>query len=134
MKNLYNNNMDNFECCFCGSILSSKYSLNNHQKRSKKCKAIQNGDYKTLNTCKLCNKRFLKTHNCKKIHTIVDEYLTLKNENAELKNKLKITINNPINSALKFTFAVDKTLRDLEKKQIYDLFTNNYKIKSKING
>lgn len=133
--------MNKFECCFCGSILSSKYSLNNHQKSSKKCKIIQNADCKLLNTCKLCNKRFLTTHNCKKLNTIIDEYLSLKDENLflkdenlELKRKLKITIDNPINSALKFTFTVDKTLRELEKKEIYDLFTNNYKIKSKING
>jgi hypothetical protein len=124
--------MQKIECCYCGSLLSSVYSLNNHQKRSKKCKIIQNTDYKSLNTCKLCNKRFITNHKCKKIDTIIDDYLFLKSENNQLKERLSKLQYPTINTALKFTFSVDKTLRELEKKEICDLFINNYKIKSKI--
>lgn len=141
------------QCCYCGSILSTIQILNNHQKRSKKCKSIQNGDYTKLINCKLCDKRFIsenskKNHKCKDIENI---YIKLKNDNQILKEeniklkqlldiknseneKLKLRHNDKtINTGLKFIFNVDKHLRDIEKTNLNSLFLNNYVVKSKIN-
>ena len=46
------------ECQFCKKTLCSKYSLINHQKRSKKCLDIQGKKLEETFTCDSCNKIF----------------------------------------------------------------------------
>jgi hypothetical protein len=52
-----------FECRICNNIFSSQSSLNNHQKRAKYCKRIQEGNILTQFKCDCCTKEYTSKEN-----------------------------------------------------------------------
>jgi len=91
------------ECKYCHKILSTKSSLNTHQRKTKYCLKIQGkGHIKGEFICKLCGKDF-STNNRYKYHTRVcrsnvlinKELADCKKENTKLRNEINI-LNNTI--------------------------------------
>ncbi len=86
--------MSNLICEYCNNTYSSKSSLNNHQKTTKKCLEIQKKLNKVTKkvefTCKYCDKKFTSKQNIKNHEIFCDVKKTT--EYSELKEKYETEI------------------------------------------
>lgn len=84
------------ECIHCNKILSTKSSLNKHQKTAKYCLKIQ-GENIILYTCDICDNTYstkgnLNKHTCKGVKTFEEKYIELEKKYTESQIENKILI------------------------------------------
>jgi hypothetical protein len=125
-----------FECNFCHSSFTTKSNLNIHQKRTKKCLALQNKDLENDFTCKKCTKVFtsnygLKEHGKKCDVQITDEYKILEFQYEMLKSTTTITISS-LKQQMKEKEKQIKDLEFLKDKEIANLKEQIIQLQSKL--
>ena len=93
-ENTFKYKMSNLICEYCNNSYSSKSSLNNHQKSTKKCLEIQKNLNKIIKkvefTCTYCDKKFTSKQNIKNHEIFCDVKKTT--EYSELKEKYETEI------------------------------------------
>jgi hypothetical protein len=99
------------KCNFCGSILSSEYSLLTHQKNAKKCLIKQGIVLKGDFNCELCQETFT-LNSILTTHTVCCS----KKNNTELKNKNCLLESNLLEFETKYNILLSKYNMILEEK------------------